>query len=738
MGHLAAINQRNQQIAQQKEQAASMREQTAALEKQNKIEADRSKTEQRRLEIEERRERADIAEREMRRQQEEQLKQLRNLIADSDADLEQLEKKANTLDPDAFLRGMAALQANVQILDAESGALNDLSDMKALRQLKSQLAESIETHAQSGKLPTDPLRVIAGRLEKLDHFFAEVRSVAKGLLTFHKDWLNPNIPAVSKADLLAAQVELSALQTKLPQEIQRLGNLLDSADWTSTNGAADLHPEYLVCLESLNLPTLPRSAKIRLKRYQFVHGEGPLFIEVQQHSLELGQRIESLLVQHEEHRVQLEQVDAHNQAGNFRRAAKVLNLLGIIEDSSASITVNTKAKLFTDLSYRKAIENTQSLFQNLSEVQEILDLPDRVFQQRAKQDILSLHLAKIEDGLVKDSELERECLALMDAIRKRAGAMKKANRNQRISLAILAALIFLAVGVVMNLQAQAEKKRIIAEAIDQKARVDTEVAAKKERAKVAVAQEKARIEVEDAAEKARVEAETVKKRADDEAKAAKEKADMAGEDQYQSHLKALADKRLEFSAGHLRLLGMDEEKIRKLLINGGTVTAWGKNDDGQCNVPKDLRNVVSIATGSDHSLALKNDGRVIAWGSNYFAQCNVPENIHDVVAISASCYYSLALRNDGSVVAWGTGFHSENTVPEDLNIRDIVSISAGGEHNLALRRDGSVVAWGRNQVGRWHTGACDIPKNLHDVVAISAGGGHSLALKKGLFSRICG
>lgn len=63
----------------------------------------------------------------------------RNLIADSDADLERLEKKATTLDPDAFLRGMAALQANVQILGRESGALSDLFDMKALCQLKSQL-----------------------------------------------------------------------------------------------------------------------------------------------------------------------------------------------------------------------------------------------------------------------------------------------------------------------------------------------------------------------------------------------------------------------------------------------------------------------------------------------------------------------------------------------------------------------------------------------------------------------
>jgi hypothetical protein len=49
--------------------------------------------------------------------------------------------------------------------------------------------------------------------------------------------------------------------------------------------------------------------KFRIRLRLFAYGEGPLFAEVQQHSVELGQRIEALLLQHEEHRVQLEQVE---------------------------------------------------------------------------------------------------------------------------------------------------------------------------------------------------------------------------------------------------------------------------------------------------------------------------------------------------------------------------------------------------------------------------------------------
>jgi hypothetical protein len=92
MGHMAAISQRNQQIAQQKDQAEAIRKQTAELEKANRIEADRTKIEQQRLVIEQQRLKAEDADREMRRHQAEQVKQLRNLMADSFAALERLEK----------------------------------------------------------------------------------------------------------------------------------------------------------------------------------------------------------------------------------------------------------------------------------------------------------------------------------------------------------------------------------------------------------------------------------------------------------------------------------------------------------------------------------------------------------------------------------------------------------------------------------------------------------------------
>lgn len=86
LGHISAINQRNNQIRQQREYAADLRKQTAALEEQNRIE-------QQRLEIESQRLAAEDADREMRRQQLEQVKALRNLISKATVSLGRFRKQ---------------------------------------------------------------------------------------------------------------------------------------------------------------------------------------------------------------------------------------------------------------------------------------------------------------------------------------------------------------------------------------------------------------------------------------------------------------------------------------------------------------------------------------------------------------------------------------------------------------------------------------------------------------------
>jgi len=153
-----------------------------------------------------------------------------------------------------------------------------------------------------------------------------------------------------------------------------------------------------------------------------------------------------------------------------------------------------------------------------------------------------------------------------------------------------------------------------------------------------------------------------------------------------------------------------------------TVVAWGNNDSGQTNVPVGLSNVVAIAAGSDHSLALSN-GIVVAWGYNYFGQATVPAGLSNVLAIAGGGSHSLALRSNGTVVAWGRNNSSQTNVPPGLT--NVVAIAAGANHSLALSK-GTVVAWGDNYYGQ-----TNVPPGLTNVVAIAAGANHSLAISNG-------
>ena len=164
------------------------------------------------------------------------------------------------------------------------------------------------------------------------------------------------------------------------------------------------------------------------------------------------------------------------------------------------------------------------------------------------------------------------------------------------------------------------------------------------------------------------------------------------------------------------------------LRGDGSVVAWGNNSDGQCDVPKTLQNVLGIAGGGYHSLAMQADGTVVAWGANDYAQTNVPADLASVIGVSAGTWHSLALRRDGTVVAWGDNSLGQTNVPVGLS--NVVAIAAGGNHSLALQDNGKVVAWGENTDAEGnYVGQSIVPPDLASVVALAGGEYHSLAVR---------
>ena len=130
--------------------------------------------------------------------------------------------------------------------------------------------------------------------------------------------------------------------------------------------------------------------------------------------------------------------------------------------------------------------------------------------------------------------------------------------------------------------------------------------------------------------------------------------------------------------------------------------------------PAGFSNVVAVAAGGDRSLALRANGTVVdtvtvaaCMGMGIICSQTLfpintittrPEGLTNVVAVAAGNCHNLALRADGTVAAWGDNGSGQTTAPAGLS--EVVAIAAGGEHSLALRADGTVAAWGNNGYGQ--------------------------------------
>jgi alpha-tubulin suppressor-like RCC1 family protein len=108
----------------------------------------------------------------------------------------------------------------------------------------------------------------------------------------------------------------------------------------------------------------------------------------------------------------------------------------------------------------------------------------------------------------------------------------------------------------------------------------------------------------------------------------------------------------------------------------------GQNLSGQTNVPTNATNVVSIAAGSRHSLALRRDGTVVLWGNlPPFAPpfATVPADATNVVALALGpgAQHSLFLRSDGTVEDWGNPYYGNSLTNIPPMARNVVAVAAG-------------------------------------------------------------
>src|SRR6185369_16157345 len=135
---------------------------------------------------------------------------------------------------------------------------------------------------------------------------------------------------------------------------------------------------------------------------------------------------------------------------------------------------------------------------------------------------------------------------------------------------------------------------------------------------------------------------------------------------------------------------------------------WGRNADGQLGPRalakqfqptqiQGLSNIVAVAGGRAHSLALRSDHTVLAWGRNNSVGLDPNESssarfgqLGNGATVATLSGTTKVIRNTpGPVLALG----GSNPLGH------VVEIAAGGYHNLAQLDDGTVVAWGGNLEG---------------------------------------
>jgi alpha-tubulin suppressor-like RCC1 family protein len=145
------------------------------------------------------------------------------------------------------------------------------------------------------------------------------------------------------------------------------------------------------------------------------------------------------------------------------------------------------------------------------------------------------------------------------------------------------------------------------------------------------------------------------------------------------------------------------------VISDGSVWCWGYNGNGELGVGggpssssvpmkvralagievEDLKDVIQVSTGQNHSCAVLSDQTVRCWGVNSLGQLGIGTHVNSSVAAA---------------------------VP---GLTGVIKVSAAADHSCALLEGGNVKCWGWNDSGQLGDGTQDASSSPVDVAGIS-------------------
>ena len=181
-----------------------------------------------------------------------------------------------------------------------------------------------------------------------------------------------------------------------------------------------------------------------------------------------------------------------------------------------------------------------------------------------------------------------------------------------------------------------------------------------------------------------------------------------------------------------------------------------------------LKDIVRISSGKEHTCALTVYGRVLCWGRGTEGQLgsNRTDNEHtpvavvegdgssrelkNIIQINSGYEHTCALTKEGKVLCWGNGASGRlgdddtsdankaypvNVVETEGStgpLNNIIEISPAHEHTCALTSSGAVLCWGSGANGRLGNDSTD---NKYVPVEVVEGDGGSWPLRLGVYRR---